>query len=76
MATKTYRSKRAAEHRADCLTCSTSDERCTEMVLTKGKACCSTCGYTDTHPKPKGARHGEPCIHCGGSGIEPAECDG
>lgn len=69
-----YATARAAEGRADCLSCGCSDARCTAMVL-HGKprtACCGTCAYTDTHPKPDAPPEHEPCSRCGGTGVEPA----
>jgi hypothetical protein len=67
--------KRAAEKRGVCVQCGTSDAACTRRVLRKGKACCGTCGYTDTHPKPNKPLDAAPCSHCGGSGVEPADDD-
>jgi hypothetical protein len=73
---RNYEAERAAEKRSNCLHCGVSDARCTRMVFKQGKACCSTCGYTDTHPKPKQKPDSAPCIRCHGSGIEPGEDDG
>jgi hypothetical protein len=70
---ETYEQKRAAEKRGVCVQCGTSDAACTRRVLRKGKACCGTCGYTDTHPKPNKPLDAAPCSHCGGSGVEPAD---
>lgn len=68
-----YEAERAAEKRVKCLHCGMSDLACTRRVFREGKACCRTCGYTDTHPKPKQKPDAEPCSHCHGSGIEPGE---
>jgi hypothetical protein len=67
----TYEQKRTREKRADCVSCGMSDAGCTKRVLSRGKACCPTCGYTDTHPKPNQKPDAEPCSHCKGTGIEP-----
>jgi hypothetical protein len=45
-----YVDRRAAENRSDCTNCGMSDATCTKKVLKGGKACCSPCGSTDTHP--------------------------
>lgn len=73
MTRATYATRRAAERRGDCLTCGVSDDACTAKVLAGRAACCSTCAYTDTHPRPDGTHDGAPCTHCHGTGIEPAE---
>jgi len=44
-----YRDKRAAENRASCEICGTSDNQCTDKVVVTGKACCPTCANTETH---------------------------
>jgi hypothetical protein len=69
----TYEQQRAAERRGACVRCGTTDAACTRLVFKKGIACCPTCGYTDTHPQPNKPLDAEPCSHCGGSGVEPAE---
>ena len=71
----TYEQKRAAEKRADCVSCGTSDAVCTRRVLNRQRACCSTCAYTDTHPKRGKRPDAHPCSRCGGSGVEPGEDD-
>jgi hypothetical protein len=53
MADAPYVELRAAEDRADCTSCGTTDAACTKKVVGGGKACCSQCAYTDTHPKPE-----------------------
>jgi hypothetical protein len=67
-----YTELRRLERRAACLNCGMSDDACTRSVLNRSKACCGTCGYTDTHPRPDGSHDGEPCTCCRGSGIESA----
>ena len=73
--TADYIAERDAEKRSKCLHCGASDSACTRQVFRHGKPCCSTCGYTDTHPKPKQKPDSEPCIRCHGSGIEPHDDD-
>lgn len=51
-ATDDYVAKRGAEKRCACVNCGRSDAACTKRVLTGGKACCSACESTDTHPLP------------------------
>jgi hypothetical protein len=52
-ASKTFAEKRAAENRANCTNCGTTDAACTERVLrlSGSAACCGRCSSTDTHPK-------------------------
>jgi hypothetical protein len=73
--TSDYIARRDAEHRANCVSCGTTDAACTRGVLSRGRACCFTCGYTDTHPKPGKRPDAEPCSRCKGSGVEPHDED-
>jgi len=46
-----YKDKRLAEQRLPCENCGQPDDKCTESVLSNGRACCSVCSRTDSHPK-------------------------